>query len=802
MKFAQYLRDTQTPEWKKAYIDYRGLKKRITAIRKAQQGAHYSESPEGTPNAVATPPSTPRLSSDSGPELKRPILRRNTVTTSDSAFSSALQEVQRTHTFGGRSLSFHRPAKSVSSRFGGAVGKPTNPLAALPLQDVLMQLSPLELAFFNHLDAQLEKVELFYLTREKEAEEKGKLLESQIQELMEHRKIFLEANGKVPWAAALTSALKPKRRHLKITRTISVSTEQKSVKTDKRSFRSFFRQEAPPIGRQASSSSEGCTPDKEKDPEMLSGSEEEPPTPPSFAADPDTYLYAKRKLKKAVTEHYRGLELLHNYRILNLTGFRKALKKFEKVTRISVQNQYMAEKVNKSSFASDESVRKMMKSAEDLFAFTFVKGNKKKAMQRLRSGNKTKTHHFSTFRSGLLLGLAIPALVAGLVNAFQEETREEMRGWGALMLIYGTLFVPTLFVALVGLNILVWARSRINYVFIFELKMTTALDYREYFEVPSMLLCGLAYCFWLSFARMGEDLVSPTMWPLVWLGGTALLVLNPFPFVFHHTRFWLIKVVAKLFLTGTRRVEFTDFWIGDQFCSLVFTLQGLFTLGCIYANDFSPDWQHQCGLGSPHWPAALVLAISPFVLRLVQSIKRYADSGLITHLINGGKYGAGILSSLLFFLWRHNGADRSGTLFALWLILNTVYSVYACTWDFLMDWSFLKRDAPNPWLRKELVYTSYVPLYYFAIISNILLRFTWVWHVPSHGPNMLLRSFVIAVLEVLRRWQWNFYRLENEHLGNMDQYRVTREVPLPYLFDDPHRHDADDDDDDDAKHIK
>ena len=25
-------------------------------------------------------------------------------------------------------------------------------------------------------------------------------------------------------------------------------------------------------------------------------------------------------------------------------------------------------------------------------------------------------------------------------------------------------------------------------------------------------------------------------------------------------------------------------------------------------------------------------------------------------------------------------------------------------------------------------------------------------------------------------------RLENEHIGNMDQYRVTREMPLPYIF--------------------
>ena len=51
-------------------------------------------------------------------------------------------------------------------------------------------------------------------------------------------------------------------------------------------------------------------------------------------------------------------------------------------------------------------------------------------------------------------------------------------------------------------------------------------------------------------------------------------------------------------------------------------------------NDFSPQWRQQCGLVSPNWPAAYVLAVSPFILRLVQSIKRYADSGLITHLIN------------------------------------------------------------------------------------------------------------------------------------------------------------------------
>jgi hypothetical protein len=39
-------------------------------------------------------------------------------------------------------------------------------------------------------------------------------------------------------------------------------------------------------------------------------------------------------------------------------------------------------------------------------------------------------------------------------------------------------------------------------------------------------------------------------------------------------------------------------------------------------------------------------------------------------------------------------------------------------------------------------------------------------------------------------------RLENEHLGNVDQYRITREVPLPYSFDElSHETDVGDEDD-------
>jgi hypothetical protein len=98
----------------------------------------------------------------------------------------------------------------------------------------------------------------------------------------------------------------------------------------------------------------------------------------------------------------------------------------------------------------------------------------------------------------------------------------------------------------------------------------------------------------------------------------------------------------------------------------------------------------------------------------------------------------------------------------------------------------------------------------FEQISNLAIRFSWIIYLPHRGLPFDVRSFIVAMLEMLRRWQWNFrkplitqfvresnsvdlVRLENEHLGNIDQYRATRDVPLPYVFDSS-AHDLDNED--------
>ncbi|KAG6848027.1 hypothetical protein H0H93_004083, partial [Arthromyces matolae] len=255
--------------------------------------------------------------------------------------------------------------------------------------------------------------------------------------------------------------------------------------------------------------------------------------------------------------------------ILNLTGFRKALKKFEKITKIQAQKQYMVEKETLTEMEGLYADRFGARRLHNPFCSCYSRASKarndrKRARKRLRAGFRFRSHHYSVFRSGILLGVSVPALASGLYASVQASTRDAIPAWEALLFLYGVVFIPVLFSLLVGINLLVWADARINYVFIFELDTRTRIDYREYYEIPSILMAALCWTFWLSFHRIGAPGILPEYWLLVWLAFCGILVLEPFPLFYRSSRYWLIRKTAKLLLSGTRRVEFADFWLGVE----------------------------------------------------------------------------------------------------------------------------------------------------------------------------------------------------------------------------------------------
>ena len=57
-----------------------------------------------------------------------------------------------------------------------------------------------------------------------------------------------------------------------------------------------------------------------------------------------------------------------------------------------------------------------------------VRGNLKKARDALRSGDRATTHYLPTFTSGILLGVAFPALVAGLYQSMSCHQCQGRKG--------------------------------------------------------------------------------------------------------------------------------------------------------------------------------------------------------------------------------------------------------------------------------------------------------------------------------------------------------------------------------------
>lgn len=502
--------------------------------------------------------------------------------------------------------------------------------------------------------------------------------------------------------------------------------------------------------------------------------------------DPVRYKAARHKLKEAIAEFYRGLELIRSFKVLNRDGFGKILKKFDKTLDRHTSVLYYRARVEPSILVQSHRIDDLLRSTEDAFAGFFEHGDRKKALDRLRMQgtpqNNLRTHHGSASRTGFFIGISLCAIVGGLVEAMKPEVEEQIPSWSALLRVYGALFLPTLFALLFGLNLAGFAYARINTTFIFEWDARHSLDYHQYFEIPAFLFLLLSLAFWVSFLNPFPDAIAPTTWPLVWLVVMLVFLLNPLPIFNPKSRGWFIKSILRVFGGGflcSGSVQFRDFFLGDELNSIAWSFSILWFIGCEYQRDWRLP---ECQPNDTYWTAAL--SVIPALLRLGQCVRRWIDSKYYAriHLLNAAKYSTAVFYYFFYIHWRKEGdSGRNGTM-ALWILFACFQSLATMLWDVLFDFSLLHVNSKYPLLRDELVYEDVWPMYYVAIITNSILRCGWIIYVLPGPASTLTRSFLVAFLEVLRRFQWNFYRVGNEHQGNVDQYRALRDTPLPYTI--------------------
>jgi hypothetical protein len=335
--------------------NYKQLKKRITDIRNdrlrftaAPDDSHPIESPRtsvvsrASEDSKQLSPSTTRHSVTSLPG-------RDITSTSEHdttpVLSTSRPSIHRTLSVSRRFLKRNKTATTAAELRRLSSAHPIN--AALPLNQLYPQLDRKELAFFDVLNAELDKVETFYLKQEQSMRKRAFQLQQQLTELTNHKRAFHQAfdsSAGTGWSTAFSDSVKIKvprltiyKRHDNISDApmlkgeLASSPPRPSAKGKAPDFKSVPEHE---VASHDQNEDDGRRVAFDSRRETLDDQEGEDAFRYKHAFDPEDYVRAKKRLRKATLEHYRGLEMLQNYRILNVTGFRKALKKFEKNTGV------------------------------------------------------------------------------------------------------------------------------------------------------------------------------------------------------------------------------------------------------------------------------------------------------------------------------------------------------------------------------------------------------------------------------------------------------------------------------------
>ena len=489
-----------------------------------------------------------------------------------------------------------------------------------------------------------------------------------------------------------------------------------------------------------------------------------------------------KEIKSAYCEYYLGLILLQKYQELNFTGFRKILKKYDKITSTNDGTIFRESRVEVAGFHVNKTVDQLILEVEN--TMTELEGDRSVAMNRLRvppleRSNQSSDDSLSViFRFGMNSGAALICIVLTIYYGWHHVHEIDFLRSCWYFRCPWWLWI---FVLLLGVNVYAFRSYGVNHILIFEIDPRNHINHEHLYEIGSFLaiiwaisfnlylyhdqvfcwspdkVCGLqnntinevanentvvddSDCVPFSDYIQCHELREyiPKMVYLFYL----IFLFMPLNIGYRSARFWFIRRFYRCLLAGLFPVEFADFWLADQFTSLSVIFTDIARISCqffhplpehqaaaFYFNEkesdyinlknYSSSYFHleanltctngqftvmdnsslvstpkitllSCKCQSFNVHIVTILASIPAMMRFVQCLRRYYDSGKwYPHLVNAGKYATGICNILLSNLYLSQGAGKPW-IWWFYILGNLINSCYVFIWDIKMDWGFFE----------------------------------------------------------------------------------------------------------------
>ncbi|KAL6940603.1 hypothetical protein ACO0QE_004513 [Hanseniaspora vineae] len=536
---------------------------------------------------------------------------------------------------------------------------------------------------------------------------------------------------------------------------------------------------------------------------------------------------ASRQLSSAIVEFYLYLELLKSFRSVNLEGFRKIVKKFDKLCKTNELQSFLNNVLYKTDLYKDsikkndeDEITKWERKLTQWYVYDLAKSTKDRKVRSRFLANSTiqaNMDELSVHKSNLCsmhmflsgLNIGISSCIIGLALYYGSQSTVSSELHKKLLPIWGGWYLVTLMSLLFQLDCYIWFKNKVNYRFIIfgeilpTSKFGTSLFHNDfastripshlYFSSTLLLLCCVSSFFSLSLTKKLEPWIT-LYWVLLLIILTRPQFFVPYMGNFSISSFWNLKTLIRLTCSGLYPVKFSDFFLGDMVCSLTYSLSDIALYFCMIQNNPRSD---SCQCGSSRSYSMGILTAIPSYFRMVQCVRRYFDSGdSFPHLLNAGKYFLTICYFLLLMLFRIKPPFLQGVNIRLWfIIIATLNSVFSALWDIILDWSlFQSLDWSTFLLRKDMYIAGTKNwkngrypwkgrmVYYMAIIIDFIIRFQWLAYIwfPSEIQQNAMVSLAIAFAEMFRRFIWMIFRIENEHVANVNLFKISAEIRLPY----------------------